>query len=58
MLSPEQSQEINLWDAAKIGETLILASESEEALKVDPECWKIGGHVHIAVVTSTCFHWY
>jgi len=57
MPSPEQSQEISLWDAAKIGETLIIACESEEASKIDPECKKIGGHIHIAAITPTCFHW-
>jgi hypothetical protein len=57
MPPPERSQEISLWDAAKIGETLILACESKEALEIDPECWKIGGHIHIAAITPRCFHW-
>ncbi|MGA2646974.1 MAG: hypothetical protein ABSF15_19860 [Candidatus Sulfotelmatobacter sp.] len=57
MPPPERSQEISLWDAAKIGETLILACESKEAIKIDPECRKIGGHIHIAAITPTCFHW-
>jgi hypothetical protein len=57
MPSPDQSQEISLWDAAKIGETLILACETKEALEMDAECRKIGGHIHIAAITPTCFHW-
>lgn len=57
MPPPERAQEISLWNAAKIGETLILACESEEALGIDPECKNIGGHIHIAAVTPMCFHW-
>lgn len=54
---PEQAQEISLWDAAKVGETLILACESPEAQTMDADCKKIGGHIHIATIAPTRFHW-
>jgi hypothetical protein len=54
---PPQSQDISLWDAAKVGENFILACDSDDGLKIDSECRRIGGHIHIAAITPTCFCW-
>jgi hypothetical protein len=51
-------EQISLLDAAKIGESYIAACDSDEGRKLDPiMCPTIGGHVHIAAITQTCFHW-
>ncbi len=57
MPPPKQSQEISLWDAAKVGEAYILACDSDHGREIDSGCKAIGGHIHIAAITPKCFHW-
>jgi hypothetical protein len=49
---------LSLHDAAKLGESYILACNSEEGRSVDPYmCPLIGGHIHVAAVTPSEFRW-
>jgi hypothetical protein len=55
---PPKPEEISLLDAAKFGENYILACDSYEGRSVDARVSaEIGGHIHIAATTPTCFHW-
>jgi hypothetical protein len=54
----DEIERTSLLDAAKIGESYIAACDSDEGLELDPVmCRTIGGHVHIAAISPTCFLW-
>jgi hypothetical protein len=55
---PANPEAASLLEAAKFGENYILACDSYEGRSTDPYmCESIGGHIHIAAITPTCFHW-
>jgi hypothetical protein len=52
-----ESAKVSLLDAAIAVQNYVRFCDSPEGREVDPFCSTIGGHVHIAAITPTCFHW-
>ena len=57
LFSQQQSEKTSLFEAAQNIERYIQACDCDEGRASDATCFFIGGHIHIAAITSTCFHW-
>jgi hypothetical protein len=52
-----QSEDVSLLRAAQEVEHYIQVCDSEEGRAADSVCLSIGGHIHVAMITPSCFHW-